>query len=1341
MKKQCLISLIAIMVLVFTASAFGGEVYYPTGTYNLTETDLKVAARGFPMTWERSYQSNNVIKKGDKWVFQQPVDGPLGYGWSTPWTTRIEIDSNVPNIAYYVAADGRYFFFQKDASNNYLPDKTNGLILTKTAAGYEVQEVGANTMIFNGAGKLTAIKDPRGRAANIIYDGSGNIASITDVMNRTVFTFTYAGNHISQITDLGQRTIDYQYDGFGNLAKVLHNGQVLFTYMYNVNHGMTSESNALNEAYKISYQYPDKGIVSRVTDPATHSMMFSYDFQNRILRATNYNGVTRKYVLNADGKIISESDIVNSQEKLRRKIDYVNSSRKTVDASGNTTTEQLDTWGNVLSRTEPEGNHIQTTYNAQNKPVKITDPLGVVTSFAYDSTGVYPTKITRAEGRPEQVVVTISYNGTGDLASTTTAGAASNFTYNAMGLPVTITDPMGNVSKLEYDEVGNVTAAIDANNNRTEFAYDFRGNLRTAKDPLGNITTYSYNQAGRLASVTNALGHATTTQTDFAGRVKSVTNAVGSIKTFSYDGNGNLITITQGNAITTMTYDNLDRLKTETDPEGNIARYEYDDSGCTTCGTSGNIPKKITDPLGNVTQNTIDKNGKVTSVQDPLGHLTNFVHDAAGRITSRTDANGNTTTYAYDGLGRPVSQTDANGGTTSFTYDARGNLTSFTDPNGNTTFFEYDLAGRKTAEIRPMGQTIDYTHYPNGLIKTVNDPKNQTTTFTYDKVNQLTTITFDDGKQNTFGYDAAGNMTSYASESVSGTITYDAANRKIGEAVNFGTFTRSYSYSYDGRGNKKSYTSPEGQVYTYTFNKNNQPTQIVFGANTITYTYEWNRPKKTELPNGIITDYGYNNNSWMNSIISKTTSTTISTSQYTFDMVGNIIGKMTEKGTHIYGYDPTYQLTSAEVPNLPNEAYTYDKTGNRTTSNSTQGVWNYTKNNELTGYDQTTLAYDENGNTVQQTKNGQSTTYIYNTRDRLETVNLPDGRTATYAYDPFGRRIKKQVGTDTTYFMYAEEGLISEYDSSGTVKKSYGWMLDGIWATDPVFMLQNDQYYFYHNDHLGTTQRITDIHGNTVWDAIYAAFGVALIETDAAFINNLRFPGQYFDEETGMTYNWYRYYDRVTGRYIQVDPIFSDGGINYYTYAFNNPLQFIDQYGLKGTGHHIIPWGLFSGGQVSQEVHNFWDSDSARIFDEAYKGHNAGKINGISHYDYSQSVREELDKFMKAKRTCKKKLTLQQAKEFLDYLLRLPKNSRISMFLEGVKTDRDAAIAAALKNAKGKVKVGGTALGVLGTVIDIIGFVDAEQRAKEHGVDVWTQMIADHYEAAGYTVIYPNQVY
>jgi RHS repeat-associated protein len=117
-------------------------------------------------------------------------------------------------------------------------------------------------------------------------------------------------------------------------------------------------------------------------------------------------------------------------------------------------------------------------------------------------------------------------------------------------------------------------------------------------------------------------------------------------------------------------------------------------------------------------------------------------------------------------------------------------------------------------------------------------------------------------------------------------------------------------------------------------------------------------------------------------------------------------------------------------------------------------------------------------------------------------------------------------------------------------------------STDPLFMKIGTEYYWYHNDHLGTPQMMTTSSGAVVWKAEYSSFGKATVDSASTVINPLRFPGQYEDAETGLHYNLLRYYDPGIGRYLRTDPIGFWGGINLYAYCIGNPANWGDPYGL-----------------------------------------------------------------------------------------------------------------------------------------------------------------------------------
>jgi RHS repeat-associated protein len=198
------------------------------------------------------------------------------------------------------------------------------------------------------------------------------------------------------------------------------------------------------------------------------------------------------------------------------------------------------------------------------------------------------------------------------------------------------------------------------------------------------------------------------------------------------------------------------------------------------------------------------------------------------------------------------------------------------------------------------------------------------------------------------------------------------------------------------------------------------------------------------------------------------------------------------------------------------------------------------------------FGFDSNGNTTTQS----SRIYTYSQNQRL--IQVVDGAmTAGYTYNGNGQRVKKVVNGITTIFHYSLNGqIIAESDSAGTITAEYVY-LNG----QPLAKMEGAGIYYYHNDHLGTPQKLTDSTGQVVWAVDYKPFGEATIMVNT-ITNNLRFPGQYFDAETGLNYNLNRDYHQVIGRYIEADPIGLAGGMNPFVYSKNNAINLFDPSGL-----------------------------------------------------------------------------------------------------------------------------------------------------------------------------------
>ena len=239
--------------------------------------------------------------------------------------------------------------------------------------------------------------------------------------------------------------------------------------------------------------------------------------------------------------------------------------------------------------------------------------------------------------------------------------------------------------------------------------------------------------------------------------------------------------------------------------------------------------------------------------------------------------------------------------------------------------------------------------------------------------------------------------------------------------------------------------------------------------------------------------------------------------------------------------------------------------------------------------------YDQRGNLIAKSENGKQEIFRWNGYNRLIQYTK-DNQTTEYKYDPFGRRIAKIHNGTTTLFHWDGDVLSAESDANGTTHyifepdtfepvaqfnsaplrpqtpltfRDYTYYTPDI---DPLNQEPTPQEYlpdglaYFHLDHLGTPIEMTNQTGNTVWEATYKAWGE--VETVSGSLKQpFRFQGQYFDEESGLHYNRFRYYDPSSGRFVSQDPIGLLGGFNLYEYA-PNPIGWVDPFGLKNIDCH-----------------------------------------------------------------------------------------------------------------------------------------------------------------------------
>ncbi|MEW8089888.1 MAG: RHS repeat-associated core domain-containing protein [Candidatus Thiodiazotropha endolucinida] len=884
---------------------------------------------------------------------------------------------------------------------------------------------------------------------------------------------------------------------------------------------------------------------------AASSASLTYDANANIASKTDFNGETTTY----------SYDLGRNLEIQR------------IEASGTSSTKTISTdwhpdWRLKVSEAQP--NKITTwVYNGQ-----LDQQTGVVASCA-------PANAEVIDGMPIAVICkrivqsTMDDDGSDGFNAVTTAPEQEwSYTYNRYGKVLTMDGPRSDLADHWQYEYWPDSAVCPGASEGIGMDKGCRGELSRVTNPLGHETEYlKYNAHGQLLEMrtpNNLLVRYAYDQRqrlvehDFEGRTTG----------FEYDLRGLLVRVIPNDSQPiAYIYDDAGRLTQITrEATGEYIRYTLDAMG-------NRIAENIYDASGTLLQKTdlaYDALARLAELADSKNQVTAFLYDANGNLTQTTDAKLNPTAQTYDALDRLKQQTDALDGTTQYTYDAQDNLTSVTDPSGLTTTYNYDGLGNLISQTSPDTGTTTYTYDEAGNRLTQTDARGITVSYSYDALNRLTHVSYPDTSLNvTYNYDQGtdgiGNLTSIVDTNGTTTYTYNAYGDLITQArTSSDSIVTTFNYDYDTYGRLASLTYPSGNSVNYTYDAHGQLSSL---------TYEWSdgttQPLISNLqtlPFGPIEAFDYGNGLSLTrsfdqdyQLVSQNIPGILQSS-YQHDPVGNITDWQDLLSTgqdQLFDYDALYRLTSANGA-YGDITYTYDATGNRlslTLDGSTE-TYSYVPSShrlqQILGSVTDSRTYDAAGNTIQSLIGS----YAYDDTNRMVSFTKT-GATATYAYNGKGERISKNVDGTITRFRYAPAGqLLGEYDQNGQAIREY-ITLEGqpvaLVSTDPVTAANT--IYYLHTDHLGAVVKATDGTQALVWDAERKPFGERSVTT-AQIEMPLGFPGQYFDEETGNYYNYFRDYDPKTGRYLQSDPIGLWGGVNTYGYANSNSLTNIDLKGL-----------------------------------------------------------------------------------------------------------------------------------------------------------------------------------
>lgn len=753
-------------------------------------------------------------------------------------------------------------------------------------------------------------------------------------------------------------------------------------------------------------------------------------------------------------------------------------------------------------------------------------------------------------------------------------------------------------SATTYDANGNAASRTDFNGNRTNYTYDLARNLETSRTE-GLTATGANTPAVR--TITTAW-HPT-----YSLPVK--TTEPGQEITWIYDKHGNITNKTVKDTATAKTrswsisYSYSATVpgallqKVENGPRTDVSDitttgYYAPDATCIGghLGCRGQI-SQITNALGHLTRITrysahgqpeeiIGSNGLVTTLAydtrqrllsvDISGETAQFQYDNAGLLTRITHSDNSALNYSYDAAHRLTQIGDNLGNKIVYTLDAMGNRLNedIFDPTGQlaqTHRSEYDALSRLAKDIGADNQTSRYAYDNQGNLTDTTDPLNHTTSHDYDSLNRLI--------QNINPANGIGHLTGMTDESGSTSYAYDLQGRLLSKSqttkLSTVSFTHSLSYTYNSAGHLSTQTYPSGLQIDYGYDTQGRVNSINLNGlpllNNLTYqpfgqakSWTWGNGQsytRNFVADGRLADYTLGSDSRL----------------ITYDAASRIIvyNHSTVANNRNFDYDLADRL-SVYNDNISSQTYQYDANGNRTSLNlgGTTYLFNtaLTSNRLLTTHAPIakTYSYDAAGNSI----SDGATVFTWNAGGRLSKA-VTGARSNTYKHNGLGERVIKSGSTLTNgpyRFIYDQAGhLIGEYDKNNALRQETVWLGDM-----PVAVVKKDAItrqfliYYIQTDHLNTPRVILNNANIPVWRWDNSdAFGAGLPNEDPDkdgknFEYNLRFPGQYYDKETGLHYNYFRDYDPGTGRYLQSDPIGLQGGLNTYGYVVGNPVNAID---------------------------------------------------------------------------------------------------------------------------------------------------------------------------------------
>jgi RHS repeat-associated protein len=833
---------------------------------------------------------------------------------------------------------------------------------------------------------------------------------------------------------------------------------------------------------------------------------------------------------------------------------------------------EYDVAGRVAMVKNAEGQTTSLRYNPRGLVLAVTRD-GITRSTLYDGFD-HPVESGYGDDAHYQALARLGYDDAGRNIWTASAlGIVSTRRFNTEGQLLEgtrLSSAIKQSQHYDYDSLGRLQAVTDANGGTRRIGWNELGLPDEFIDALGRTTRFGYDAIGNVTAVAEAPNSETRFELDLNGHPTAVVGPNGATTRYVRDDFGQtLATIGADSGKTTRQFDAAGRLVASTDANGNLASYEYD--------VMGRIVLQSVTDAGNGGRKTVTtwryEGTRLVAIDHP-GQAERYSHDTQGRVSTRT-----------------VILTLAGGGhvssTTRYRYDATGRLAGVSLPDGSTLDYQRNGQNQITAlERNPVGSPWLRRLLPRQTI--VQNLERD--------VVGLKRLTYGNGIE---AYYQRGKEGSLAR------IVYRDPRIPAPRGQPSGTLEALLGIG---------------------------PAQAAPPPAAATVADRRTPPGALGLP---------------------TDPQALLDHRYLWDVQDNLLHTRDKDAASSYAYDARDRLIVAATAAAPAATragtasanasfarYHYDDNGNRLLAQEGLADQSDIRGNTIkTGYapdgDRWQVAAGGDGPTeARHDAAGQperigNRSFVWDAMGKLLEVCEGQRIVARYRYNHRGERIAKIAGGEHTYYLYEDRQLVAELDGKGTIRRQYVYLAD-----QPVAVIdtphggaaygagktalsrftgdiatiwhawfgKGESTAYLQNNHLGAIEMATDAQGQPIWQAAYSPFGklvpaVAQSKSGTgtpSFELNLRLPGQYADQETGLYYNDYRYYDPARGRYLTPDPLDLGGGSNGYAYVNGNPLKYIDPSGLvlfafDGTGNTNDQAWLAANGSSASNVLQLWN--------------------------------------------------------------------------------------------------------------------------------------------------------